>query len=232
MCFTTTTELSKNLSYIETPFYTKHGDFIGFYKDDSPFLSDRGDTLFHLSSYGCELNKTNLNAIKETVKHLNVKLDANLNFTAESGNEMGIVQAMISVCSLEPLLVKNHLFDLRDDAKKQAEMAIEKAAIEAGYKVTRNEYVVVMGRKIRMSMGLHTQNNQHQVYAETIIDPANNANSLNSVLTKMSALKSAGYTDKSRMAFFTGKADTFSLKLLNDVSMLYPTDKAEVAFSA
>jgi hypothetical protein len=219
MCdFFTRTLLNEGI-YIETPFTTKHGDFIGFYETSDRLLDD-GDALFKLSSYGVEINKQTVLAIKETITPFHVTLDGNLALSSDKNNISGITQAMVSLFAIEPYFARKALFNAHEDAKRQAEEVIMQAAINAGYKVKHNDYVTIMGRKVKLAIGIHSANNERQIYAEAVSNPSTNANGLNSVLAKMSALKAAGYADNSRMAFFTGETDPLSIRLLNDVAML------------
>ncbi|UCG18798.1 MAG: hypothetical protein JSU84_00830 [Thiotrichales bacterium] len=230
MCdfFTKTDTL--NGVYIETPFFTKHGDFIGFHEQDSR-LSDLGDTVFKLSSYGVELNKQCFQAIRETIKPMDVDLSADFSLVADKENHFGLIQAITSIYAIEPFFVRKHLFHEHDDAKKKAEEAITQAARAAGYRVNHGEHVTVLGKRLKMAIGIHTPNNEHQIYAEVIANPLNNANGLYSALAKMTALKTAGYSDKSRMAFFTGETDELSRRLMNDVAIISNIEYAEQAFA-
>lgn len=226
MCdFFTRTRLSEAI-YIETPFTTRHGDFIGFYETPAGLIDD-GDALFKLSSYGVEINKPTIATIKEVISPFCVSLDANLALHSDKDNVFGMTQALSSLFAVEPFFMRKELFNAHEDAKRQAEAVIMQAAKNAGFRVKHNDYVTVMGRKIKLAIGIHSANNERQIYAEAVANPSTNANGLNSVLAKMSALKAAGYADNSRMAFFTGEADALSTKLINDVAMLSSLDRID-----
>jgi hypothetical protein len=221
-CFTRT--LLDDASYVETPFTTRHGDFIGFYETSTKLIDD-GDALFKLSSYGVEINRQAIAVIKDTIAPFHVTLDGNLALSSDKDNVFGMAQAMTSLFAIEPFFARKELFNAHEDAKRQAEAIIMQAAQNAGFRVKHNDYVTIMGRKIKLAIGIHSANNERQIYAEAVANPSTNANGLNSVLAKMSALKAAGYADNSRMAFFIGEADPLSTRLINDVAMLSSLDR-------
>jgi hypothetical protein len=223
MCDFFSRTLLDEATYIETPFTTRHGDFIGFYETPTSLLDD-GDAVFKLSSYGVEINKPTIAAIKETIARFHVELDANLALSSDKDNLFGMTQALTGLFAIEPFFARKELFNAHEDAKRQAEDVIMQAAKNAGFKVKHNDYVSFMGRKIKFAVGIHSANNERQIYAEAVANPSTNANGLNSVLAKMSALKAAGYADNSRMAFFTGEVDALSTRLINDVAMLSSLD--------